>query len=438
MKRAMWRLAAAAALVATWSVAASGDIFHLSGGATVEGELVQNNGTEVVVKIGNGTMTILAAQVEKIEAAPSPQEQYRARSAAAAKTAAAHVELARWCATKHLSDESKAEYELALGLDPENGTARAALGYVKRDGAWRSRQEAAAAAAKAVAGPQGLAARDEKFVARQKEWQKKIEQMDREALAGWFMGDEAQAAQKEIAAIRDPAAVGPLATVFLVQKDANKRLMAVKALGAIGGDEAALDLYKVWLHDDNRDVQAAARAPLAGLQQSPKVAAALSTVMHGSDEQARNLTATLLADAGPTASGASGSILTLINSLVTQEVRVIRHEPTQSQRAWIMDGIQQSYVAALTPVVAEESVGFTPTVGTLQTGMMLDVKATIEPWSERVSQVVAHPEVLDSLRRLTGQDFGYDLGAWRTWYWSQKKAPASEETSSGSGAAAGQ
>jgi hypothetical protein len=425
-------LAVAAALVAAWSGAAAGDVFYLSGGATVEGELVQNRGTEIVVKIGSGTgtMTIPAAQVEKIVAAPSPLVQYRSK-AAAAQTAGAHAELARWCATKHLTYESQAEYERVLELDPENGAARAALGYVQRDGQWLSRQEAADAAAQTAAGPQGLAVRDEKFVARQKDWQKKFEQLDREALAGWFMDDAAQAARKEIAAIRDPAAVGPLAAVFLGQKDANKRLMAVEALGTIGGDEAGLDLFKVWLHDDNSDVLTAARKPLAGMQ-SPKLAAAMKTVLRGPDEEARNLTAALLADAGPAAGGAAAeSVLPLINALVTQETRVIRHEPTQSQRGWIMDGTQQSYVAALTPVVAQGAVGFTPTVGTLTTGMMLDVKATVEPWNERISQTVSHPEVLDSLRRLTGQDFGYDIGAWRTWYWSQlgaKKAAPSEAT----------
>jgi hypothetical protein len=433
MKRQIWRLVIGAALVAAWSGAAWGDIFYLSGGTTVEGELVQNRGTEFVVKIGSGgTMAIPAAQVEKIEAAPSPQEQYRTKAAAVAQTAAAHVELAKWCATKHLTAESEAEYERALALDGENGAARAALGFVKRDGVWMTRQAAAEAAARASGAPEGLAVRDVNFVARQKDWQKKFEQLDREALAGWFMADEAQAARKEIAAIRDPAAVGPLATVFLGQKDVNKRVMAVEALGAIGGDEAGLDLYKVWLHDDNSAVLAAAKKPLAGMQ-SPKLAAAMKVALGGSDGQARVQTAILLADAGPAADGAA-SVLQLINSLITQETRTIRHETMQSQRAWIMDGTQKAYVASLTPVVAEGAVGFTPTIGTLGTGMLLDVKATVEPWNEHVTQTVPHPEVLDSLRRLTGQDFGYDIGAWRTWYWGQQRAPKAA-TSDGAGPA---
>ena len=275
---------------------------------------------------------------------------------------------------------------------------------------WLTRQSAAKA-------PEGQPVRDEKFVARQKDWQKKFEKLDREALSGWFMDDAAQAARKEIAAIRDPAAVGPLATVFLDQKDVNKRVMAAEALGTIGGDEAGLDLYKVWLHDDDHDVLAAARKALAGMQ-STKLSAAMKAALSGSDGQALVRTAELLADAGPSASGTSDSVLRLINSLVTQETRTIRHETTQSQRSWIMDGTQQAYVSSLTPVVAQGAVGFAPTIGVLQTGSVLDVKATVEPWNEHVTQTVPHPEVLDSLRRLTGQDFSYDIGAWRTWYWA--------------------
>ena len=40
---------------------------------------------------------------------------------------------------------------------------------------------------------------------------------------------------------------------------------------------------------------------------------------------------------------------------------------------------------------------------------------------------VRHPEILASLKRLTGKDFGYDQGAWARWLTEQRAASKSKE-----------
>ncbi|MGN6504117.1 MAG: hypothetical protein ACTHM6_01000, partial [Tepidisphaeraceae bacterium] len=47
------------------------------------------------------------------------------------------------------------------------------------------------------------------------------------------------------------------------------------------------------------------------------------------------------------------------------------------QRAYIIVSTQQAYVSDLTPVVGQSSVGFDPTVDTVQSGVVLDVQATV-------------------------------------------------------------
>jgi len=95
-------------------------------------------------------------------------------------------------------------------------------------------------------------------------------------------------------------------------------------------------------------------------------------------------------------------------------------------------GTATTYVADQEPVVAEAAVAWNPVISYLVYGAVLDVKATMQPWNERIWVTVRHPSVLDSLRRLTGQDFGYDLRAWRTWYFRHylpSKAAGDEQPS---------
>ncbi|MBI1850025.1 MAG: CAP domain-containing protein [Planctomycetes bacterium] len=58
--------------------------------------------------------------------------------------AAAYFSLAQWCRTHKLDDESKAELQKVIEIDPEHEAARRQLGFTKVDGAWVTREEKAA------------------------------------------------------------------------------------------------------------------------------------------------------------------------------------------------------------------------------------------------------------------------------------------------------
>jgi len=412
---------ALAALVCLCAGAARGDIVHFTSGGKLEGEVISQQTDQIVVRLGAGTITLRREMVARIEPCPSPQAQYRERLSKLQETAAGHLELARWCEEKSLPTEARDHYIQVILLDPENASARAALGFIKVGQEWLTRsearqlQQAQAGAAARQGGLDQIKQTDNNFFWRRDQWRKKLRDLDQKSLGGWIMSDEFLAARKQALAIKDPAAVEPLVETLVKHGDAVKRTVAVEVLANIGGDVAALALVDILARDPDAEVAATARAALAGLR-SEKVLSATNNLLRSSSAQARDRAAQVLGDVGPPA---MDSVLQLICNLITRDEIIIHHEPIQAQRAWIMDGTAYAYVQDLEPVVAEGAVAWRPIIGYLVSGAILDVRAMFQPFHEHVWVTTIHPDVLNALQRITGQDFGYDIRAWRYWYFRQ-------------------
>jgi hypothetical protein len=71
------------------------------------------------------------------------QAAYSARLKSNRRLAEAHVELGLWCDRNGLEPEETAHFTLAVHLDPYRDASWKHLGYVKRNGRWTSRQQAA-------------------------------------------------------------------------------------------------------------------------------------------------------------------------------------------------------------------------------------------------------------------------------------------------------
>lgn len=70
------------------------------------------------------------------------REQYEQRRLGAPQTVQGQLDLAKWCESHHMHEEAVTAHEQVLELDPENATARRALGYKRVKGQW-TRDEAA-------------------------------------------------------------------------------------------------------------------------------------------------------------------------------------------------------------------------------------------------------------------------------------------------------
>lgn len=132
------------------------DRVHLKDGRTLEGT-THEEGDEVVVTSDSGATTrVKAAEVEKVERAPTRADLYRERLEALEEgSASARFELARWCEFVGMKKEAEKHFEEVLALDPSHAGARAALGFVRDpSGAWVRKdagKDAGKAAGKAAA-----------------------------------------------------------------------------------------------------------------------------------------------------------------------------------------------------------------------------------------------------------------------------------------------
>jgi hypothetical protein len=86
-------------------------------------------------------ITIAKDSVEKYEKKPTIRDELKDRVAKAGADAKALIEIAAWAKAQGIPRDAKIAYEAAIKADPENEEARAALDYVKHEGAWVQKKD---------------------------------------------------------------------------------------------------------------------------------------------------------------------------------------------------------------------------------------------------------------------------------------------------------
>jgi len=143
---------AAAAVLALLASLAYADVLHMADGTTREGRVVEINEKEVVVDFGQGTVSLLVrlprAEVVRVERKASPNAilmaDYAHRLGKATRgTADDWHALGLWCKKQRcLNDKAREALERAIALDPNHAAAHSALGHVKLNDAWMTRERA--------------------------------------------------------------------------------------------------------------------------------------------------------------------------------------------------------------------------------------------------------------------------------------------------------
>jgi tetratricopeptide (TPR) repeat protein len=108
-------------------------VIHLKNGDKIEGELLEEAEDAVRVQTSFGPLRIPRDQIEKISGGAAAGADVAQKKR---QLADKHYELAMWAKEKGLEDEVKANLEAAIELCPDHEKARAALGYVKKEGQW--------------------------------------------------------------------------------------------------------------------------------------------------------------------------------------------------------------------------------------------------------------------------------------------------------------
>lgn len=364
--------------------AARGDIVHLDDGTTLEGEVTEEGDT-IRVRMGHTSVTVQRSRVLKIEKKKSPREIYHERAASAPNTADAHYQLALWCQKKKLYRDMRRELEKVIEIDTNHEGAHKRLGHVQVDGTWMTKDEAKRA--------QGW----EKINGR---WRRPAEvakiKMVREAIA------RRKAVEGEISQIAQK----------LGSKDPAEAKAAFEKIIARG--QAALTA----LHKLVRD-----------RQQSPEVrkrsAEALAKLKDLSRQGGLALARAAVYDRKPEVRQAAAQAIRRIpsphgmNSLL--QIAIGNNAAAAARAAAALKIVDRpepliALINAIQPPVTRSNVTPGPT-RTINAPLGNGLSGPIMLPSQTVTGVSTgtHHPAVEALKRITGEDHGYDKKAWIDW-----------------------
>jgi len=344
------------------------------------------------------------------------QKAYNDRLIAMDDSAAAHVELAKWCEQQGLADRALVHWQEALFRDPTSAEAKHALGL--------DSPVAAKAAEPTLAPPQ-----DPAFFERQRAYTDQIRQIAWRYLVptneqAWAEG------RNRILSMTDPAAVEPLSRI-LSTGPVEHRLLEAEALAGIPGDEARQALVRMILTEESKSAFLAAIERLRSRADGDRVGPLLAAL--DAPTEARRRAAYALGELR-----AESAIPALIAHLRAPEARTV----TVTERVEPMgmfSGTIIPYVADVHPIVSGNAVAFDPVIGYIGSGV--GIGSTAGPQEVTVEKtkikLVEQPAVLEALKKITGQDFGYNLFQWRQWQYQAERDRAAQPNSAGNPHGAG-
>lgn len=246
----------------------------------------------------------------------------------------------------------------------------AKLGYQRHSGGWRTAQEIE------------IIERNEKTALAHKQWNKKLERL-RQDLATGAAADAAE----ELAEITDPQAVPALTAALASDPLRRVRLLYIESLLRIGTPAAQAALVAAAVDHPDLETRIDATDRLAKL--APQAAAnALAAALAGPDNARINRAAAALGRLG-----VATVVPQLVNVLETRHVVTVGDGPPEG-----------STTATFTP-----SGGAGLSMGSSRRQMAVPMK---------------NEQVLEAIVTLTGENFGWDLTAWRGWL-ARQRAPAS-------------
>lgn len=138
----MIRFALIALALAAGSGAAAADEVVLRNGQKLAG-IAREEGKQVVVEIGAGTVSFPRDQVVSITPGPTPLHEYRDRYEAIRNSPKAQdfYELAKWARERGVSRYVRPLLQRTLELDPNHEWARRDLGFTRHEGKWLTADE---------------------------------------------------------------------------------------------------------------------------------------------------------------------------------------------------------------------------------------------------------------------------------------------------------
>ncbi|MGD0896308.1 MAG: HEAT repeat domain-containing protein [Thermoguttaceae bacterium] len=384
---------------------AAAEVFMLSHGGRIEGELVNPDEkprqTYVIKPTAGGQVTLSADQVKEVLSVRPDVAEYEKVRPDYPDTAEGQWDLAQWCRDHKLPAQRKIHLQRVIELDPEHVEARRLLGYNKIEGHWITQDEWMTKQGYVKYKNQWKLPQEvELLVDKRKqelaenEWFQKIKRW-----RGWLGTERDKQARQNFAAIADPSAVKALTDKLGLSKTDKRgldpsqeaRLIYIEALGRIHTPEAGSVLAVVSIEDEEREVRLSAVEQLDSLKSPGIIQYYIGK--HGLRNE-NNVIVKRAAIALGRLKDPS-SIGPLIDALITQHKQQVGSgNPGQMSMAFPTGGTKGG--------IGMGMGGNGPKIILLH---------------------VQNQSVLDALVAITGQNFGFDQRAWKTWYAAQNKAP---------------
>ena len=393
MKRTLRTCLAVIVVGLPWLPAAWGDVFVLSQGGRVVGDLQnpeQSPRQTYVVKTAEGsTVTLGRAQVKQVVRQRPEEIEYEKLRVSTPETAEAQWDLSEWCRGNKLPVQRKAHLQRVIALDPEHAEARRALGYQRVNGKWATRDELMLKAGyqRYQGGwklPEEIAILEEKrdATAHEKEWTRKID-----AWLGWLGGPKDAEAREGLRKVDDPVAVRGLAAALSRSESPEVRGLLVAALAHLGTPQARRVLAGCSLEDEVEEVRMIC---VDFLKKTPDAG-----IVDFYVDRLRNRNNAIVNRAayGLKEMGDPAAIGPLIDALITvHKSRAPSKPPGQMSATFGSGG-------------GGGGIGMSAGGG----------------GPKYITYPVKNQMVLDALVALSGANFGFDVPAWKAWYLAQKK-----------------
>lgn len=419
------RVCCGAALLAALAgglLSASADVVRLHAGGELRGRLLSSSQADPVTleTLAGVRIDVAAADVAFITQRPLALEEYEVRSRKVPTTAAAHWDLALWCRDAKLAEQFTEQCRMVVQIDPEHEAAHRALGHVERDGQWVDLDEYMT---------------ERGYVKHKGRWitqpeldllQKTAAELEREQAwypnirlwTTWVTGKFADRQQKGLAAlqeIRDDDAAPAVVRLMGQHAARDVRLLAVQILSQGSGPKSAMALANLTIADPDETVSDAA---LAGIPEQHYLSTQdlfIQKLRSPSNPEVNRAGAALRRV------GNVDAVPQLIQALITTHRYRVRVRGTGAPAYSF--GADGSFAG---PVGLPPGIEAGLRTGQFPNGVIL--LNSPDPAQDAGTRIVTvrqeqqNPEVLATLRAMTGGDFGYDERTWQLWWSAQKHA----------------
>jgi hypothetical protein len=430
----VWLVLCAWGLLATSAGSARADVVELRGGGQIQGKVVPDpknkDRVQVLLLQGRRPLSFQKGQIVRVIPKASALDGYVVKREKTAGTAEAQYELGYWCEQNRLTDLAKMHYELALGHDPDFELAHKKLGHTKVEGSWLTRDDLTAAQGlvkykgRWVTPEEKTKLEDgDKLSAAQGSWLRRIRLLRQALMSG--SSDRRREAESQLMAIRDSDAVRPLVRVF-GQDEAPRRILLALVLSAIAGPESTAALVQRILDEPDSEVRTVTFDHLKQ-RNDAGVSRRFIRALGSEDVKVINRAAWALGNLN-----ALESVPHLVPMLITYEDRIVVPPldggslPTPNMpaapgvvpRAYSNYGVVVTTPPAVSNGVIASGMGVIPWYG-VPPGLVPggNYAGPSKPPQDAHVETFTYQnvEVLGALQKLTGEDFGYDIEAWRRW-----------------------